>query len=116
MDLREAFQLLTLASARDGRTVDREVALVWAQDLERIDIADAVEAATMHYRESTAWMMPNHVIANVRRVREVRDRENRIRRQLDPAPAVFSDEGFNAYWSEVQRLKELKKAGDDSAS
>ena len=23
-----------------------------------------------------------------------------------------SDEGFNAYWAEVQRLKELKKAGE----
>jgi hypothetical protein len=112
MDLREAFQLLTLASARDGRTVDREVAAVWAKDLERVEIGEAVEAATLHYRESTAWLMPNHVIANVRRVRETRDRAARIRRQLEPEVRVFSDEGIKAYWAEVERLKELKAAGE----
>jgi hypothetical protein len=110
MDLREAFQLLTLASARDGRTVDREVAAVWAKDLERVEIGEAVEAATLHYRESTAWLMPNHVIANVRRVREARDRAGRIRRQLEPEKRVFSDEGIKAYWDEVERLKGLKAA------
>lgn len=107
MDLREAFQLLTLASARDGRTVDREVASVWANDLARVDLADAVEAATLHYQESTVWMMPNHVIANVRRIRERRERDERIRRALEPAaPVVPVDdgEGPSLYWAEVRRL------------
>ena len=31
MNTQEAFQLLALASARDGRTVDIEVATVWAE-------------------------------------------------------------------------------------
>lgn len=110
MDLREAFQLLTLASARDGRTVDKEVASVWAEDLRHVNIADAVEAATMHYRESTAWLMPNHVIANVRRIRERHEREDRIQRQLNPPPAAPVDDGsgIQLYWAEVARLKALK--------
>lgn len=83
MDLREAFQLLTLASARDGRTVDKEVAAVWAKDLERVDIGDAVEAATDHYRRSDKWLMPSHVIDGVRMVRERRDRAERIQRAIE---------------------------------
>lgn len=111
MDLREAFQLLTLASARDGRTVDREVAMVWADDLSDVNLQDAVEAARAHYRDSTAWLMPAHVRAGVKRIREQREREARIRRQLEPAqPVPFSEEGVAAYWAEVRRLKEAKGA------
>lgn len=111
MDLREAFQLLTLASARDGRTVDKEVASVWAEDLRNVNIADAVEAATMHYRESTAWLMPNHVIANVRRIRERHEREDRIQRQLNPPPAPAGDpNGIEIYRAEVARLNAERAA------
>jgi len=72
MDEREAFQLLTLASARDGRTVSQAVARVWASDLERVSLADAVDAAQVHYRESTDWLLPAHVVRNVNRLRETR--------------------------------------------
>lgn len=107
MDMREAFQLLTLASARDGRTVDREVAMVWAEDLAHIRLPDAVEAATLHYQETTAWMMPNHVITNVRRIRERRERDERIRAQLEPPqPRPVDDgSGFALYRETVARLK-----------
>ena len=47
----EAFQLLTLASARDNRTVSPSVAKVWAADLESIALADAIQALTLHYPE-----------------------------------------------------------------
>lgn len=67
----EAFKLLTLASARDGRTVTPAVAKVWADDLSWVSFVDAVAAARLHYRESDKWLMPAHVIRNVRRGREV---------------------------------------------
>ena len=109
MNLKESFQLLTLASARDGRTVDREVALVWADDLKHVSLPDAVEAATMHYRESTVWMMPGHVIANVKRIRAARERDDRIRRQLEPPrPAHWDEAGIEHYWQTVQALKAEK--------
>jgi hypothetical protein len=110
MDLRESFQLLTLASARDGRTVDQAVAAVWAKDLERVDIDVAVEAATLHYRESSDWLMPVHVIRNARRVLEGRERAARLRRQLEPERARDSgfDEGIAAYWATVRELKAQK--------
>jgi hypothetical protein len=108
MDLREAFQLLTLASARDGRTVDQAVAAVWAKDLERVNLDVAVEAATLHYRESSDWLMPVHVIRNARRVLEGRERVARLRRQLEPEKREFSDEGIKAYWATVRELKAQK--------
>jgi hypothetical protein len=78
MDTREAFQLLTLASARDGRTVDVEVATVWADDLKDVTLPDAVEAARMHYQSSDAWLMPAHVRENVRVIWRRREREARV--------------------------------------
>jgi hypothetical protein len=83
---------------------------VWADDLSRVDLDVAVEAARLHYQESSDWLMPAHVIRNAKRVLEARDRAARIRRQLEPEVRVFSDEGIKAYWDEVERLKELKAA------
>jgi hypothetical protein len=104
----EAFQLLTLASARDGRKVSQSVARVWADDLARIDIDVAVEAATLHYQESSEWLMPVHVIRNARRVLEARERTARLRRQLEPEKREFSEEGIAAYWATVRELKAQK--------
>lgn len=67
--MREAFQLLTLASARDGRTVDVELATVWADDLSGVSLQDAVLAARAHYRQSDKWLMPVHILAEVKRNR-----------------------------------------------
>ena len=71
MNTQEAFKLLTLASARDGRTVDVAVAAVWADDLADIPLPAAVSAATAHYRESEAWLMPVHVIRGVKASRRL---------------------------------------------
>jgi len=101
----EAFKLLTLASARDGRTVTQAVAKVWADDLAWVNLADAVEALTMHYRESTDWAMPGHVIANVRRVKDRQARDERIRVALEPLkPQESSDEGFAIYRAAVAAI------------
>ena len=94
----EAFQLLTLASARDGRTVTQAVARVWADDLAHIDVFDAVDAARMHYRESDQWLMPAHIIKNVRRVKDERARERRVeaaRRGIARAPMPPRPDNYN---------------------
>ncbi|MTE24856.1 hypothetical protein [Microbacterium sp. ZXX196] len=69
MNTREAFQLLTLASAFDGRTVDRETATVWAEVLVDIDLSAATEAMKAHYRDEGRWMMPAHVVQRVKQSR-----------------------------------------------
>jgi len=68
----EAFKLLTLASARDNRTVDQAIAKVWATDLARIDYHEAVEALRLHYSETTDWLLPVHVVRCVQRLRTQR--------------------------------------------
>lgn len=78
MDEREAFQLLTLASVRDGRPVTQAHARVWADDLARVDYFDAVEAVKTHYQRTRDWVMPSDVIQGARRVRETRERQARI--------------------------------------
>jgi len=87
MNEREAFELLTLASARDGRKVSGSVAKVWADDLARIDLNVAVKAVKLHFQESDAWLKPAHVIANAKRVREAVEREARKQR-----PAIASNQ------------------------
>jgi hypothetical protein len=75
----EAFQLLTLASARDNRTVSQSIAKVWAGDLARVSLDDATAALTLHYQERPdVWLLPGHVIAAARRVRATREREANI--------------------------------------
>jgi hypothetical protein len=75
----EAFQLLTLASARDNRTVSQSVAKVWALDLRSIALADAIQALTLHYQERPdVWLQPGHVIVGARRVKDRRERDVRI--------------------------------------
>ena len=81
----EAFKLLTLASARDGRAVTQAHAKVWVEDLGQLEYLEAVGAMKLHYQESEKWILPAHIIANVKRVRELRAREQRRRLPL-PAP------------------------------
>ena len=96
MNEQEAWELLTLASARDNRTVSQSVAKVWAGDLEWVAIDVAVDALTLHYRERPdVWLLPGHVIAGARRVLLTRERAERIvaqaaRRAL-PAPVITLD-------------------------
>lgn len=91
----EAFQLLTLASARDGRKVSQAVARVWADDLAYIPLDLAAEAARNHFRESSDWLMPAHITRGVARIRRERERiANRpgprglepLRAELEPLP------------------------------
>ena len=111
MEEREAFQLLTLASARDNRTVSQSVAAVWAADLERVALADAVEALTLHYRERPdVWLQPGHVVAGARRVRERRERERRItgQRAIEPNRITLDRAEFERM---TQAAIEQHKAG-----
>jgi len=87
MNEREAFGLLTMASARDGRKVSESVAKIWAEDLADIPIWVAEAAVRMHFRETDAWLKPSHVIAGAKRVREALEREERKRQ-----PAVASNQ------------------------
>ncbi len=98
MQEREAFGLLTLASARDNRAVTAEVARVWAADLHGIDPADAATAMQEHYRERPdVWLLPGHIVQGVRRLRTAREAEAQ-RALRDSRRAIEADEAA-AEWA-----------------
>ena len=110
----EAFQLLTLASARDNRTVSASVARVWADDLERIELSEAIEALKLHYQEQPdKWLQPGHVVAGVRRVRERHARERRIadQRVIEPPHITLDRAEFDRLTQEAIEARRRDVAG-----
>lgn len=68
----EVVDLLSLAAARDRRTVGKADVMAWHQDIGDLPFADAREAIGIHFRESTDWLMPAHVRRIVARLRDER--------------------------------------------
>ena len=111
MNEREAFGLLTMASARDGRKVSESVAKIWSEDLANIPIGVAEAAVRIHFRESDAWLKPAHVIANAKRIREAVDREARKQR-----PAIASNQitlDRSKFEAETQAAIDAHRAAKD---
>lgn len=71
MNKQEIGQLLTLAALVDNRTVTAEACLMWHEIIGHLDYQQAVMAMQEHYRETTDWLMPAHVIRRVRANRRV---------------------------------------------
>ena len=66
MNKQEIGQLLTLAALVDNRTETAEACLMWHEIIGHLDYQQAVDAMREHYRETTDWLMPAHVIQRVR--------------------------------------------------
>lgn len=83
MDTREVHRLLVQASAIDGRIVTDLAVGAWVdtRGIASVDLDEAIAALNMHRAEKPGvWLEPGHILANVRRVREERDRDARRRR------------------------------------
>jgi hypothetical protein len=68
----ETVDLLTLIAARDRRTVGKMDVIAWQADAGDLNFADAVAAVSLHFRQSTDWLMPKHVRDLVRKIRSER--------------------------------------------
>lgn len=66
MTLQQVGQLLTLVAMNDNRAWTPETALVWHEILGDLDYDAAVSAMYAHFRESTDYLMPAHIVARVR--------------------------------------------------
>jgi hypothetical protein len=82
--------LLGLMAGRDRRTVGESDVLAWFQDVGDLDFADAREAVSLHYRESTEFMMPAHLRQRVREVRDARRRSEH--HEVLALPSKFEDD------------------------
>jgi len=75
MNVSDTAILLTYAALGDNRTVTRETAAFWAEVLRPdISLDEARSAVSAHFANSTEYLTPAHVNAEVTRQREVRKR------------------------------------------
>jgi len=105
MDPVEASAALTVAAAFDNRNVTRETAIVWAEALPDVTLADARAAIKRHYADSTAYLMPGHVKALVKTVRA-----DRLARVQAPVPNVNPDDS-TAYLAEQRAIRDAIAEG-----
>ena len=77
MNKLELAQLLTIASAVDNRTVAPETVNAWHPIVGHLDYEIAVEAVQLHFAESDKYLLPAHVNACARRVKDARARDAR---------------------------------------
>jgi 5,10-methenyltetrahydromethanopterin hydrogenase len=68
----EAAELLSLAAAWDDRKVTSEKAKAWAESLAGLDPQDCAEAIRAHFADSTEYLMPAHIKAGVKKIRNDR--------------------------------------------
>lgn len=70
----EAAELLTIAAAFDRRTISEPDAIAWAKALTGLNQRDCAAAIAAHFAESNDYLMPAHVRAGVKRIRDARIR------------------------------------------
>ena len=68
----EAAALLAVAAAFDNRKPDAAAAKAWSVALDGYRFEDCRDAVVAHYRSSSEWIMPAHVVAGVKRIRASR--------------------------------------------
>ena len=81
MTPQEAAALLAIAAAYDNRKPDADAAAAWALALDGLRFHDCRAVIVAHYQRCGDWIMPHHVIGEVRRLRA-----KRIHEAGDPTP------------------------------
>lgn len=61
--------LLARIQVLDNRQVDKLTLQAWEPLMEGVAYADAVEAVNGHFRESTEYLKPAHIIGRIRQAR-----------------------------------------------
>lgn len=74
----EVAKLLTRASAMDNRVVTPEAVEAWFEVLHAVQYDAAVEAVNEHFKSSTEYLLPAHIVSGARRVMDQRSRDARI--------------------------------------
>jgi hypothetical protein len=67
-------ELLALISVIDNRQVTPATVRTWHPLIGHLPFSVAREAMEMHFAESTAYLLPAHILAGARRVHDRRDR------------------------------------------
>lgn len=83
MNTEQLKNVVARIQAGDNRVVDTVTLAHWQQTIGELDYEDTIAAVVTHFKESTAYLLPAHVIANYRRIRV----ERGLRTPVEVMPA-----------------------------
>jgi hypothetical protein len=88
----------------DNRDVDKLVLQEWEASIGDLDFDMAIEAVSMHRRESTDYLQPAHIRRNVARIKEdsSQGRELKAAWVEHPAPKPDNMRALEAAWNDPQ--------------
>ena len=105
MNRQEVTALLSLMSARDGRTVGRVEVEAWFEDIGQWDFDTARQAVGRHYRTSRDFMRPYDLLQGIKLIRDERlVGVDQIMPKADPDDVL-------AYRAELLQIREDVAAG-----
>ena len=75
MEIRETGLLLAKIALIDNRTATNETIMAWHEILQDIAFEDAMLALLIHYRTSTDWVRPAHIVQGALAIRKERKKK-----------------------------------------
>ena len=75
MNIKETGMVLAFVSLIDNRAVSEESILAWHELLKEVEFEDAKDAVTDHFKTSTEYIRPAHIIQGARMVKMDRKKE-----------------------------------------
>jgi len=111
MTIDECKQILAKIQLGDNRQVDRLVILEWFETIGHLEFEDARGAVTLHRQESTDYLTAAHVCAGARRVRELRERAQRVNapRAIEAREITLNRAEFDRLTAEaVARFRQVR--------
>ncbi len=100
MQRSETAKLLAKAALIDNRHIDRETVEAWHEVIGHIELEVALAALTIHRQSSTDYLMPAHIIANLRKARDAQEIEANRRRALEP-PRPMTRSGMPSWFRDA---------------
>jgi hypothetical protein len=75
LNIKETGMVLAFVSLIDNRAVSEESILAWHELLKEVEFEDAKDAVTDHFKTSTEYIRPAHIIQGARMVKMDRKKE-----------------------------------------
>jgi hypothetical protein len=118
MTIDELKRVLAKIQLGDNRQVDALVVREWFDTIGYLPFVESIEAVTLHRRESTAYLLPAHIITNVKRIRADRPEVKQVTTYPDGHPRPDNYAAMVAaakdpvrFAAEVARYNEQLRAG-----
>ncbi len=107
INLEQTAKLLARIKIGDNRTVNDEVTMDWFHALDgQVTFVDAINAVSLHRRESTDYLQPAHIVRLAKRLREDRN-QGKALAALEglgqgkyPAPRPDNFDAMAAAWND----------------